>query len=182
MNSRVRRGLRFAATASGWAIAAFILAVFLGAAGPLAFGLHPYVLRTGSMRPTMNPGDVEVVQSISPLAAKIGEIVAFRDPQLQGALVSHRVRAIERVGNRVDVITQGDANTGREHWSVPAQGTIGRVVYRIPKLGYAVVWLGSAPGRAVFIVLPALLLMASLLRRLWRERSGQLVTWHERHT
>ena len=172
MRSHLRGALRIAASACSWAIVAFVLALFVGAAAPLAFGFHSYVLRTGSMRPTMNPGDVEVVQSISPLAAHIGQIVAFRDPERQGDLVSHRVRAIERVGANVAFVTQGDANTGREHWVVPAAGTIGRVAYRIPKLGYAVVWLGTAAGRAAFIVLPALLLMLSLLRRLWRDRAG----------
>jgi signal peptidase I len=157
-----------ARVAAAWLLLGFIFAMFLAAAAPLALGDHSYVLRTGSMVPTMNPGDVEVVQPIGPLAARIGDIVAFRDPQWQGRLVSHRVRAIQRVRDRVNFITQGDANTGREHWSVPADGAIGRVIYRIPKLGYAVAWLGTPVGRAGVIVLPAVLLMASLLARLWR--------------
>lgn len=164
---RIVRAARVAAT---WAALGFVFALFLAAAAPLVIGDHSYVLRTGSMSPTIDPGDVEVVQSIAPLDARIGDIVAFRDPQWQGRLVSHRVRAIDRVGGRINFITQGDANTGREHWSVPAQGTIGRVIYRIPKLGYAVAWLGTPEGRAGVVVLPAVLLMASFLARLWRRQ------------
>jgi signal peptidase len=161
---------RAARIAAIWAVLGFIFAVFLAAAAPLALGDHSYVLRTGSMSPTIDPGDVEVVQPIGPLAAKVGDIVAFRDPQWQGRLVSHRVRAAWRVRGRVNFITQGDANTGREHWSVPADGTIGRVIYRVPKLGYVVAWLGTPEGRVGVIVLPAVLLMASLLARLWRRQ------------
>lgn len=153
-----------------WLVLGFVLTLFLAAAAPLAVGDHSYVLRTGSMAPTLNPGDVEVVQSIAPLEAKVGDIVAFRDPQWRGRLVSHRVRAIERVGHGVNFITQGDANTGSERWSVPRNGTIGRVLYRVPKLGYAVAWLGTPEGRVGLIVLPAVLLMASLLTRLWRRQ------------
>jgi signal peptidase len=159
-----------ARVAAIWTILAFVFALFLAAAAPLAIGDHAYVLRTGSMAPTIDPGDVEVVQPIAAIHARIGDIVAFRDPQWRDRLVSHRVRAIDRVGNRVNFITQGDANTGREHWSVPAGGTIGRVIYRVPKLGYAVAWLGTREGRIGLVILPALLLMASLLVRLWRQQ------------
>jgi signal peptidase len=162
------RALRAARTFVLSAALTFVVVLFAAGALPMALGYHSYVMLTGSMRPVINPGDVEVVQTISPLRAKIGEIVAFRDPLRQDALVSHRIRAIGRVGNRVDVITQGDANTGREHWSIPVDGTVGRVVYRIPKLGYVVQWLGTPAGRAGSLIFPALLLMASLLRRLWR--------------
>lgn len=176
MTARRARIGRAGRVAASWLVLGFIFALFLAAAGPLALGDHSYVLRTGSMSPTIDPGDVEVVQPIGPLAAKVGDIVAFRDPQWQGRLVSHRVRAIERVGRHVNFITQGDANTGREHWSVPADGSIGRVIYRVPKLGYVVAWLGTPEGRVGVIVLPAVLLMASLLARLWRREPERVET------
>jgi signal peptidase I len=151
-----------------WAVGAFALALLLAAALPLAAGDHSYVVRSGSMAPAIDTGDVVVVQSIHPLQAQVGDIVTFRDPQWGDRLVNHRARAIERVGNKVNFVTQGDANTGQEHWSVPVSGTIGHVVYRVPKIGYGIVLIGTPWGRAGFIVLPALLLMASALRRIWR--------------
>lgn len=162
------KGLRAVRAFALPAVLGFAVAVFAAGALPITLGYHSYVMLTGSMAGTIDPGDVEVVQSISPADAKIGQIVAFRDPLRQDALVSHRVRAIQRTGGRIDFITQGDANTGREHWSVPVDGTIGRVVYRIPKLGYAVVWLATPIGKAATLIFPALLLMSLLLRRIWR--------------
>ena len=150
-----------------WAVGAFVLALLLAAALPLIVGDHSYVVRSGSMTPTIDTGDVVVVQSISPLQAHVGDIVTFRDPEFDNNLVNHRARAIERVGGRINFVTQGDANTGQERWSVPVNGTIGRVAYRVPKIGFAIVWITTPWGRAGFIVLPALLLMASALRRIW---------------
>jgi signal peptidase len=168
VTGRARTALAVSRTAGLWQAIGFVFALLLAAAAPLAIGDHSYVLRSGSMAPTMDAGDVEVVQSISPLKARVGDIVTFRDSKWGNRLVSHRARAIQRVGGRVNFITQGDANTGREHWSVPVTGTIGRVIYRIPKLGWAVNVIGTPAGRAGLIVLPAVLLMASLLVRLWR--------------
>jgi signal peptidase len=128
------------------------------------------VVRSGSMTPTIRTGDVVVVRPISPTEAQIGEIVTFRDPDGSGRVLVHRVRAISRDGGRVAVTTQGDANSTREHWQVAANGSIGEVVYRVPLLGFAAAWISTPPGRIALIILPALLLAASALVRIWRPR------------
>ncbi|HEY2056647.1 MAG TPA: signal peptidase I [Solirubrobacterales bacterium] len=161
------RSLRLFVT---WTVAAFVLAVLLSAALPMAFGASSMVVKSGSMTPTIRTGDVVVVRSISPAEARVGEIVTFKDPDGGDRLLVHRVRAIVRHGARYYFTTQGDANTTREHWSVAATGTIGTVVYRVPLLGFAASWIGSPPGRIGLIIVPALLLMGSLLTAIWRAR------------
>jgi len=155
-----------------WAIGAFVLALLLAAALPLALGWRSMVVRSGSMTPTIRTGDVVVVRPIAPTEAQVGEIVTFKDPDGSGRLLVHRVRAISPQGDKVTVTTQGDANTAREHWQVPADGTIGTVVYRVPALGFAAAWIGSPPGRVVLIIVPALLLIVMGLRWVWRPRPG----------
>jgi len=51
---------------------------------------------------------------------------------------------------------------------VPADGSIGRVSYRIPKVGYALSWVDSGPARLALIAIPALLLLWAALVRIWR--------------
>jgi signal peptidase I len=157
-----------------WALGAFVLALLLAAAAPLALGWRSMAVRSGSMTPTIRTGDVVVVRPIAPTEADIGEIVTFRDPDGSGRLLVHRVRAISRRGGQVAVTTQGDANSAREHWQVAADGSIGEVVYRVPLLGFAVAWIGSPAGRVGLIILPALLLAVSALVRIWRPRIGSL--------
>jgi signal peptidase len=153
-----------------WAVLAFVLALLLAAALPLAFGARSMVVRSGSMTPTIRTGDVVVVRPIAPTEAKIGDIVTFDAPDRSGRLLVHRVRAISRRGDQVAVVTQGDANTTREHWKVAADGTIGSVVYRVPAVGFAISWIGTPIGRIGLIIVPALLLAASLLAGIWRPR------------
>lgn len=159
-----------------WAMSAFVLAILLSAALPLALGARSMVVRSGSMTPAIRTGDVVVVRPIAPTEARIGDIVTFKDPDGSGRLLVHRVRAMSRRGRQVAITTQGDANTTREHWKVPVDGTIGTVVYRVPMLGFAVGWIGSPAGRIGLIVVPALLLAASMLVGIWRPtaRGGEL--------
>jgi signal peptidase I len=155
-----------------WAVAGFVLAVLLAAALPQALGSTSMVVRSGSMTPAIRTGDIVVVRPIAPTEAAIGDIVTFKDPAGSDRLLVHRVRAISRVGDDVEVITRGDANTTQERWKVPADGTIGTVVYRVPALGFAVAWIGSPAGRVGLIIFPALLLAAMFLIRIWRPRVG----------
>lgn len=153
-----------------WAVAGFVLAVLLAAALPMALGGTSMVVRSGSMTPAIRTGDVVVVRPISPTEAAVGDIVTFKDPAGSDRLLVHRVRAISRAGDQVEVITRGDANTTQERWKVAADGTIGTVAYRIPALGFAVAWIGSPAGKVGLIIVPALLLAAMLLMRIWRPR------------
>jgi signal peptidase len=151
-----------------WLCLGFAFALLLAAALPLAVGDRSFTVRSGSMSPTIETGDVEVIEPTAPLDTKVGDIVTFSDPEGTGKTYSHRVQSIVPAGDEVRFVTRGDANTSTERWAVPRDGTLGRVVYRIPKLGYAVAWLNTPPARIGLVVLPALALVWMLLKLIWR--------------
>lgn len=150
-----------------WTIGAFVLTAMLAAAVPLAVGDRSYVVRSGSMAPAIETGDVVVVEPISPLDAEVGEIVTFHNPEANGDLTSHRAITITRRGDDVRFTTKGDSNTGTEQWRVPIEGEIGKVLYRVPMLGFASVWIQTPAGRVALVIIPALLLAATALARIW---------------
>jgi signal peptidase len=153
-------------------VAGFAIGIALALAAPLAFDARPLVVLSGSMEPALGTGDVSVVRSIPPLDARPGDIVTFRDPDNAKRLITHRVRAMRVQGDAVVFRTRGDANNVSEHWRVPASGEIGRVVYRIPKLGWA---LAYARSKGLFVLLlgGALgLLLVLELTSIWRSEEG----------
>ena len=135
---------------------------------PLLMGDRSFTVRSGSMTPAIETGDIVVTEPISPLTARVGQIVTFRDPEGTDRLFSHRVQSIRPTGGEVHFVTRGDENTSTEHWVVPADGSIGRVVYRVPKLGYALIWTGTPEARIALMAIPALLLCWFGLARIWR--------------
>jgi len=165
LHSTVARRARIFAL---WLFLGALFAALLAAAAPLALGDRSFTMRSGSMTPALETGDVVVTEPISPLSARVGDIVTFVDPEGTGKLFSHRVQSIRPAGDVVHFVTRGDANTSVERWSVPADGSVGRVLYRVPKIGYALVWTGTPEGRIALIVIPALLLCWTALARIWR--------------
>jgi signal peptidase len=142
----------------------FVLVVLVAATVPSLFGDRTFVVRSGSMTPAIRTGDVVAVRGVPATSVRVGDIVTFDN---HGRFTSHRVRSVQPVGAALAFVTQGDANTGQEHWQVAANGTVGRVVDRVPMLGFVVVQVRSTVGQLGLIVLPALLLGALVLRRIW---------------
>ena len=162
------KAARRISTAASSAAIGFVLVVLLAAAAPLAVGDRSFVVKSGSMAPAIETGDVVAVDPTPAASVEVGEIVTFDEPGGSDRLMSHRVRAVEATEEGLRFTTQGDANTADEHWTIAQDGTVGRVLYRVPKLGFAVNVIQSTPGKVGLIALPALLLAISLLSRIWR--------------
>jgi signal peptidase len=151
-----------------WLCLGFAFTLLAAAALPLAVGDRSLTVLSGSMSPTIETGDVVVTEPVVPTEVEVGDIVTFRDPEGTSKLYSHRVRRIAPAGRDIRFVTRGDANTSVERWRVPANGTVGRVVYRVPKLGFAIAWMGTPAARTALTALPALLLCWLAMSRIWR--------------
>jgi len=171
--ARLGRRSRFAPSA---AIGRFALHAVGGFASVIAFvliapsffGFGSLTVLSGSMEPALHVGDVVVEDRVPPLSVRVGDVVTFRDPEDVNRLYTHRVVSMSASAGSVAFVTRGDANTGVERWSIPEGGTVGRVVLRIPFVGYATNRAGSRLGKLAFLVLPAILLAVVEVRRIWR--------------
>lgn len=139
-------------------------AVALIGAGAMS-GYSALTVMSGSMAPAIGTGDVIVVRQISPRQAKVGEVVTFRSSERGGALLTHRLRSARTSGGVAHFVTQGDANNAVERWSIPSDGSMARVAYRVPGVGRV---LGELRTRSVLLlIVPAALLAAFELVRIW---------------
>jgi signal peptidase I len=110
-------------------------------------GYRPLVIRSGSMEPALHPGDVVLVKNV--LAGHLGvhDIATFADPSDIHQTMTHRVADVVRDGGHVTVITRGDANLSGESFTTTSTTTVGRVVWRLPRVGTWIAWSGRAAFR-----------------------------------
>jgi signal peptidase len=164
---RIRSAVRGFAVMAAWAAFGFGIVVATVVVAPGLVGRHSLSILSGSMEPTLHVGDLVIDRQERASALRLGDIVTFRDPDNPKRLLTHRVVRM-RIRNGVAyVVTKGDANTGFERWNVPENGSVGRVEFRIRKLGYVVIYVGERYGRFAMIAIPALLLGLYELGRLW---------------
>jgi signal peptidase len=137
-----------------------LLLVVLGIAGTLGgfytAGYRAYVIHTGSMEPTLMPGDL-IIDRPADGHYHVGDVITFRHGPTAD-LVTHRL-----VGSTPEgVHTKGDANRTADVWTIPETYVEGVVRWHVPGLGFAVVFLKQPTG------LLSVILMLGALALLWR--------------
>ncbi len=115
---------------------------------PRILGGDSLTVLTGSMEPSLGPGDVVAVRGIAEEEVcedvSIGDIVTYYPTPNDPALITHRVIA-KTVGNYEDgtscrLILQGDANSAPDEPVSPEQ-VRGVFLYGIPAVGWARSWV-----------------------------------------
>jgi signal peptidase I len=128
-------------------LACALLATIL--AGTVGIGAHfwergyrVYVIHTGSMMPTFNPGGVVIDRP--PGKLHVGEAITFRHSDLSTDLVTHRLKAIQDGA----LITKGDANPTADPWRIRPDQVRGAVSSYVPDLGYVLIFFKQRAGVA----------------------------------
>lgn len=106
-----------------------------------------FVVLSGSMEPTLSPGDVVIVDASAPITA--GDVITYTTGS--GAVpTTHRVTAVLADGYQ----TKGDANENVDQGVVAADAVIGRVVLTVPLVGHILLWANTGGGFLALVVLP----------------------------
>jgi len=151
-----------------------VLGLALGLVGALGLakvtGHETLTVMSGSMEPAIHTGDVVAAKPISPLDARVGDVITFQEPHGKGRLITHRVRRMRADEDKVRFVTKGDANNTVEEWQIASDGKVARVTNRGWKIGYALAFVRDPEKRLFLISIPAVLLGLFELVRIWRPR------------
>ncbi len=121
-------------------------------------GLRPLVFQSGSMSPAIPAGSVALARSVTASDVARGDVVSVI--AANGVRVTHRVVALDAVGQERLLTLQGDANNvpDREVYRVRQ---VDRVVAHAPYAGYAVAFLQGRLGLLLLGGLAAALLFTA---------------------
>ena len=106
------------------------------------WGYMPLVVLSDSMYPTIEAGDLLLIQDIGEETPEIGDIIAFYDASADARMIiTHRiVDVIYAEDGEVSYITQGDGNNSPDRDAVQPESIIGRMSVRIGGAG-RVIWM-----------------------------------------
>lgn len=96
-------------------------------------GFRPTVIISGSMRPTIDVGDITITVKTPPESIKPGDIIQF---VTEDAIIVHRVHGIQYEGDTRLFVTKGDANNAPDPDPVHPSQVLGKLIFTIPKLGW----------------------------------------------
>ena len=149
-----------------------VLGAAIVAVIPRVLNYQTYIVRTGSMEPTIRAGSVVVVEPVKPVSLKVGDIITYRRPEEPDRMVTHRIyqlRIPDNVPNPAPVIrTKGDANAVPDPWQIELRGTAWKEVFSIPLLGYVFDFAHGRWGTILFLFVPAIALSLYGIARVLR--------------
>ncbi|TET40914.1 MAG: signal peptidase I, partial [Dehalococcoidia bacterium] len=121
---------------TGWVVTTIVAVAIIWFAVGL-FPVHPTTVIGGSMRPTLDVGDVVIVVKVPADTINPDDIIQFREAE--GGTTVHRVVEIQETEGNMVFVTQGDANEAPDPDPVLADNVVGKVVFNIPKVGWAAI-------------------------------------------
>ena len=132
-----------------------------------------------SMQPTLVTGDLVVLQGVNPANLRKGDIIAVTVPAALRAKyglpphVVHRIVGIQHTKTGPIFTTKGDNNPNPDIFTTPASDVVGEVKYKIPFLGYPLLFLGSRQGE-IFLGAAGGIVLLYFLLGLWEDRRAYL--------
>lgn len=106
--------------------------VFWGSTGLLGF--QPRIVASGSMRPSLEVGDLVIAVPTPTQNIEVGDVVLFITES--GSIpIIHRVIEIETDGNEYMFVTKGDANNAPDDPIFPADKVF-KLAYTVPYVGW----------------------------------------------
>ena len=122
-----------------------------------------YTIVSPSMVPAINVLDVVVTMRVNnPEDLEKGDIITFNstDYRYSGVLVTHRIVNIEKTSSGEYLFTtKGDNNNTQDSSRISFGEIYGRVLFRIPKIGYIQYYLSSILGWVAIIIVPAVMII-----------------------
>jgi signal peptidase len=118
-----RIGRRAGVVLSSLSLGVAVLAYHGQAVGQNVFAYRTVTMLTGSMSPTINPGDVVISVPEPAAQVAVGDVLTYAIPVGDRRVETHRVTEVGHdAAGRTTIVTKGDANAAADPWTATVEG------------------------------------------------------------
>lgn len=125
---------------------------------------NAYVVLSGSMLPNIQIKDIVVTKKVPAEDLEIGDIITFIAPDSRhgGISITHRIldKYYDETLGTYTYRTKGDNNNVADSTLVPNTNILGKVILKVPKLGYLQDLLSSKGGLIIVVLIPCLVILS----------------------
>lgn len=146
-------------------------ALVVASAFPIKGNIQIKVVESGSMEPAIKTGAVVLIKPLS--VYQVGDVITFesdfKGPKGERVPVTHRVVEIKTENGATSYLTKGDANEESDGQIIPARKVIGKVLFDVPYVGYAIATSKKPYGFIALVIIPALIVISDQAKNIWDE-------------
>ena len=151
---------------TGAAMMVLVVVMCLSFVIPKLFGYNAYVVVSGSMEPTIPVGSLVYAHETDPSTLNEGDVIVFINPERGTTPITHRVMSNDTASQTI--VTKGDANEREDMNPATYDNVIGKVMYHMPRVGFAASFMTSALGK---LIMALVMLEAWLLIEIGRRKA-----------
>jgi len=122
---------------------------------------------SGSMQPAIKMGSVVIVKPASDY--QIGDVITFGPYSKTKVPTTHRIYDIKVEGGQPVYITKGDVNNAPDSREIKKSDIVGKVLFSVPYMGYAVDFAKKPMGFALIIIVPAAIIIGDEIKKIIQE-------------
>lgn len=138
---------------------------------PIPGNYQLFIVQSGSMEPTVHTGSLIFVKPASEY--KVEDIVTMKIKNSKET-VTHRITEIIKENGKISFKTKGDANKSEDSGEVAEDEIVGKLIFKIPYLGYPVSFSKTSQGFILLIVIPSVIIIYEELRKIKKEIGKKL--------
>jgi len=131
---------------------------------PITGNFKVMIVQSGSMAPAIKMGSVVAVKPADDY--KIGKIITFGPYSRTKSPTTHRIYDIKVVNGQPRYITKGDANNAPDQREIQKRDILGKVLFSVPYLGFAVDFAKKPIGFGLIIIVPAALIIVDEIKKI----------------
>jgi signal peptidase len=134
---------------------------------PIPGNYKVLVVQSGSMEPAIKTGGIVVSKPQE--SYQVGDVISYLDRESKKN-ITHRIYSVEEsAGGVSSYITKGDANNAPDPQAITNDRIVGKVIFTLPYVGYAVDTVKKPYGFLAIIIIPAAIIILDELRKIFLE-------------
>lgn len=157
------------------AVVAVVALALIFSAFPVKGNFKSLVVLSSSMEPKVKMGSVVAVRPATEY--KVGDIITFGEMSRTKSPTTHRIAEIKNENGGKIFVTKGDANNAPDQKTVREQEILGKVLFSVPYVGYAVARAKTPVGFLLIVIVPSVVIIyeeirniAAEVRKYWARR------------
>lgn len=160
-----------------FAAVAILALLLIASVLPIPGNFKVLTVLSGSMEPTIHTGSVIIVKPPSASSGhepeyKVGDVITFGQISKTKTPTTHRIMEVKENGGLISYVTKGDANENADFRDIRKSEVIGKELFSVPYVGYAITAARTKYGFFLIIIIPALIIIGDEIRKMrlnWQE-------------
>ena len=126
-------------------------------------GLKMFAVKSGSMEPEVGKGSIVFTKPASEYM--VGDIITYQISN-GSDYVTHRISGIEEDESKMYYRTKGDANSSEDFAAVSDDRIVGKLLFKVPYVGFFVQYTKTLPGLMLLIIIPATIIIYEEVKKI----------------